>query len=153
MGGFDVEERPVGTRPPLLLALFNTFYKKNTEKGFLDHRYLFSHSLISSGTKWGDLGARGPPPPTPPPLGEPKFTVSAEHHLKEAYEQEIGLEMLEMAILKTQTLRIFWGNAEHAQDPLRKLVEPPFHIPRSAPASHNCVFRSSLSEISGSDPV
>ena len=48
--------------------------------------------------------------PPPPPLGEPKITISAEHHLKGAYEQEIGLKMLEIAILETQICKIFWGS-------------------------------------------
>ena len=30
------------------------------------------------------------------------------HHLKKAYEQEIGLKMLEVAILETQYFKIFW---------------------------------------------
>ena len=42
-------------------------------------------------------------------LGEQKSTISAEYNFKEAYEQEIGLKMLEMANLKTQIFKIFWG--------------------------------------------
>ena len=92
------------------------------------------------------------PPPTPPhplPLGEPKFTVSAEHHLKKAYEHEIGLKMLEMAILKTQILKILWGarpktplenprlesprqeswrpESDARGAPLLKFLDPPLH--------------------------
>ena len=40
-------------------------------------------------------------------LGEPKITISAEHHLKEVYDQEIGLKMPEMAILETQIFKMF----------------------------------------------
>ena len=60
------------------------------------------------------------------------------HHLKEAYEQEIGLKMLEMAILETQIFKIFCGSMP--QTPLETLclwclwcpAPPPFKNPSSA---------------------
>ena len=67
----------------------------------------------------------------------PKITISAKLHLKEAYEHEIGLKMLEMVILKPQIFKIFWGTMP--PDPPRKLVLlalvvlPRFENPRSAP--------------------
>ena len=47
-------------------------------------------------------GGPVPSPPLPPMICEPRIIISAEHHLKEAYEQENGLRMLEMAILETR---------------------------------------------------
>ena len=71
-------------------------------------------------------------------LGEQKSTISAEYHFKEAYEQEIGLKMLEMANLKTQIFKIFWGgDAPRLPGKLASmaLVLPhPFENPRFARA-------------------
>ena len=59
------------------------------------------------------------PPSPPPPLGEPKITISAEHHLKDAYEQEIGLEMMEKAILEAAVFKLL---GEHTPRSSRKLA-------------------------------
>ena len=48
-------------------------------------------------------------------LGELKITISAEHRLKEVYDQEIGLKMPEMAILETQIFKMFWGSCPPPQ--------------------------------------
>ena len=57
--------------------------------------------------------------------------------MKEAYEQEIGLKMLRIAILETRIFKIFWGNMPPGPldsslaptaivvSPLLKIVDPP----------------------------
>ena len=49
------------------------------------------------------------------------------HHLKEGYEQEIGLKMLKMAVLETQTFKIFWGSMP--PDPPKKLAPTALAVP------------------------
>ena len=60
-------------------------------------------------------------------------------HLKEAYEQEIGLKMLKMAILETLIFKILWGSMQptpldSSLAPTALMVPPlSFENPRSAP--------------------
>ena len=87
--------------PQLILHENRPFFRLNREN-------------ISGGSK----GGHALPPSL---LGEPKITLSTEHHLKEANEQEIGLKMLEMAILETQIFKIYGTH-----------TDPSFENPRSA---------------------
>ena len=63
--------------------------------------------------------------------------MNAEHYLKEAYEQEIGLKMLEMAILETQILKSSEGACPQTSQATKfapmVFVVPlsPYKIPRS----------------------
>ena len=57
------------------------------------------------------------------PLGEPISTVSAEHHLKEAYEQGMVLKCWKWPFLGTQIFKFIWGNIP--SDSPRKLPSLP----------------------------
>ena len=85
-------------------------------------------------------GGQAPPPP-------PLFWCGIEFFTM-AYEQEIGLKMMNMAILETRIFKIFWGSM--SSDPLGGSLAPtapvvsplpPFENARSAP-SFQCVYLS-----------
>ena len=63
--------------------------------------------MVFSGRCKGGVGARSSPFPF---SWNKHYYISAEHHLKEAYEQGIGLKMQKMAILETQVFKNFWGS-------------------------------------------
>ena len=50
------------------------------------------------------------------------ITINTEHHLKEAYEQEIGLKMLEMVISAWKACTYIWRSGVH---PSLKILDLP----------------------------